>query len=107
MPVKGGIETIDELKRQTEAMAKALNVRGLMNVQFAIEEPQGESPRIYVLEVNPRASRTVPFVAKTIGVGMAVYLPLQGVQRTLGVLGVLPSNRRRVLLPEQPPGAAA
>jgi carbamoyl-phosphate synthase large subunit len=60
-------ETIAELKRQTEAMAKALEVRGLMNVQFAIEEPQSESPRIYVLEVNPRASRTVPFVAKTIG----------------------------------------
>ena len=60
-------ETVAELKRQTEAMAKALNVRGLMNVQFAIEEPQSASPRIYVLEVNPRASRTVPFVAKTIG----------------------------------------
>jgi carbamoyl-phosphate synthase large subunit len=55
-------ETIAELKRQTEAMAKALNVRGLMNVQFGSAEP-----RIYVLEVNPRASRTVPFVAKTIG----------------------------------------
>jgi carbamoyl-phosphate synthase, large subunit len=60
-------ETIAELKRQTEAMARALNVRGLMNVQFAIEEPHGPEPRIYVLEVNPRASRTVPFVAKTIG----------------------------------------
>ncbi|MDP1616152.1 carbamoyl-phosphate synthase large subunit [Phenylobacterium sp.] len=60
-------ETIAELKRQTEAMAHALQVRGLMNVQFAIEEPHSESPRIYVLEVNPRASRTVPFVAKTIG----------------------------------------
>ena len=60
-------ETIAELKRQTEAMAKALEVRGLMNVQFAIEEPQSANPRIYVLEVNPRASRTVPFVAKTIG----------------------------------------
>jgi len=60
-------ETIAELKRQTEAMAHALQVRGLMNVQFAIEEPHSENPRIYVLEVNPRASRTVPFVAKTIG----------------------------------------
>ncbi len=60
-------ETIAELKRQTEEMARALKVRGLMNVQFAIEEPHSESPRIYVLEVNPRASRTVPFVAKTIG----------------------------------------
>jgi carbamoyl-phosphate synthase large subunit len=60
-------ETIAELKRQTAAMARALNVRGLMNVQFAIEEPLSANPRIYVLEVNPRASRTVPFVAKTIG----------------------------------------
>ena len=57
-------ETVDELKRQTEAMARALNVRGLMNVQFAIEEPLSEAPRIYVLEVNPRASRTVPFVGQ-------------------------------------------
>ena len=60
-------ETIDELKRQTREMARALKVRGLMNVQFAIEEPHSDAPRIYVLEVNPRASRTVPFVAKTIG----------------------------------------
>ena len=64
-------ETIAELKRQTEAMARALNVCGLMNVQFAIEEPHSDAPRIYVLEVNPRASRTVPFVAKTIGEPLA------------------------------------
>ncbi len=64
-------ETIAELKRQTEAMAFALGVRGLMNVQFAIEEPHSEAPRIFVLEVNPRASRTVPFVAKTIGKPLA------------------------------------
>ncbi len=51
--------TIAELKRQTEAMARALNVVGLMNVQFALKDGA-----IYVLEVNPRASRTVPFVAK-------------------------------------------
>ncbi|MCF8511948.1 MAG: carbamoyl-phosphate synthase large subunit [Rhodobacteraceae bacterium] len=51
--------TVDELKRQTVVMAKALNVVGLMNVQFAIKDGT-----IYVLEVNPRASRTVPFVAK-------------------------------------------
>ncbi len=51
--------TIDELKRQAEAMALALGVVGLMNVQFAIKDGH-----IYVLEVNPRASRTVPFVAK-------------------------------------------
>jgi carbamoyl-phosphate synthase large subunit len=64
-------ETIAELKRQTEAMARALNVRGLMNVQFAIEEPHSAAPRIFVLEVNPRASRTVPFVAKAIGAPVA------------------------------------
>jgi carbamoyl-phosphate synthase large subunit len=51
--------TVEELKRQTEVMARALNVVGLMNVQFAIKDGV-----IYVLEVNPRASRTVPFVAK-------------------------------------------
>ena len=59
-------ETIAALKEQTVALAKALNVRGLMNVQFAIKD--GE---IYLLEVNPRASRTVPFVAKTIGAPVA------------------------------------
>ncbi|WP_304219208.1 carbamoyl-phosphate synthase large subunit, partial [Phenylobacterium aquaticum] len=64
-------ETIEELKRQTEAMARALGVRGLMNVQFAIEEPLSAAPRIFVLEVNPRASRTVPFVAKAIGKPLA------------------------------------
>jgi len=55
-------ETIAELKRQTEAMAIGLNVVGLMNVQFAIKDGV-----IFVLEVNPRASRTVPFVAKATG----------------------------------------
>jgi carbamoyl-phosphate synthase large subunit len=64
-------ETIAEIKVQTRAMALALNVRGLMNVQFAVEEPLSASPRIFVLEVNPRASRTVPFVAKTIGQPLA------------------------------------
>jgi carbamoyl-phosphate synthase large subunit len=62
---------VDELRRQTEALARALDVKGLMNVQFAIEEPHGDQPRIFVLEVNPRASRTVPFVAKTIGAPLA------------------------------------
>ena len=57
---------IAELVRETEALAAALNVVGLMNVQFAIQG--GE---VYILEVNPRASRTVPFVAKAIGVPIA------------------------------------
>ncbi|MFA6062708.1 MAG: carbamoyl-phosphate synthase large subunit [Gallionella sp.] len=59
-------EMQDELRRQTVAMARALNVVGLMNVQFAI---QGDI--VYVLEVNPRASRTVPFVSKATGVPLA------------------------------------
>jgi carbamoyl-phosphate synthase large subunit len=59
-------ETLAELERQTRAMALALDVGGLMNVQYAIKDGD-----IYVLEVNPRASRTVPFVAKVIGVPVA------------------------------------
>src|SRR5262249_2626445 len=58
--------TIAELERPTIALARALEVRGLMNVQYAIQN--GE---IFVLEVNPRASRTVPFVAKAIGLPVA------------------------------------
>ena len=58
--------TVTELKVQTEAMAKALNIVGLMNVQYAIKDNE-----IFVLEVNPRASRTVPFVAKATGVPVA------------------------------------
>ncbi|MEY3201384.1 MAG: carbamoyl-phosphate synthase, large subunit, partial [Pseudomonadota bacterium] len=60
----------DELRRQTELMARALNVVGLMNVQFAIQNP-ATNPVVYVLEVNPRASRTVPFVSKACGLPLA------------------------------------
>ena len=63
-------ETVSELKRQTAAMAQALNVVGLMNVQFAIQNIDGQDV-IYVLEVNPRASRTVPFVSKATGIQLA------------------------------------
>jgi carbamoyl-phosphate synthase large subunit len=59
-------DTIVEIERQTVALARALDVVGLMNVQFAVKGDE-----IYVLEVNPRASRTVPFVAKAIGVPIA------------------------------------
>ncbi|TDP74549.1 carbamoyl-phosphate synthase large subunit [Roseateles toxinivorans] len=60
----------DELRRQTKLMAKALKVVGLMNVQFAIQG-EGENAVVYVLEVNPRASRTVPFVSKATGQPLA------------------------------------
>jgi len=59
-------EMQDELRRQTVAMAHGLNVVGLMNVQFAIQDD-----KVYVLEVNPRASRTVPYVSKATGVALA------------------------------------
>jgi carbamoylphosphate synthase large subunit/REP element-mobilizing transposase RayT len=59
-------KVLDEISSATKAMARDLNVRGLMNVQFAVK---GED--VYVLEVNPRASRTVPFVSKAIGVPLA------------------------------------
>ncbi len=59
-------EVVAEIKRATKAMAAALNVRGLMNVQFAVKDGQ-----VYILEVNPRASRTVPFVSKATGVPLA------------------------------------
>ena len=62
--------TVDEIKRQTAAMAEGLSVVGLMNVQFAIQEVDGQDI-IYVLEVNPRASRTVPFVSKATGIQLA------------------------------------
>jgi len=59
-------EIIAEIERQTEALARALMVKGLMNIQFAVKD--GE---VYLIEVNPRASRTVPFVAKAIGIPVA------------------------------------
>ena len=63
-------ETIAELKRQTALMAKGLNVVGLMNVQFAIQKQDGKDV-VFVLEVNPRASRTVPYVSKSTGLQLA------------------------------------
>jgi len=63
-------QTIEELKRQTATLANGLSVVGLMNVQFAIRQVDGKDV-IYVLEVNPRASRTVPFVSKGTGVPLA------------------------------------
>jgi carbamoyl-phosphate synthase large subunit len=63
-------ETIEELKRQTREMAEGLSVVGLMNVQFAIQHKEGKDV-IYVLEVNPRASRTVPYVSKATGIQLA------------------------------------
>src|SRR5205085_7896424 len=74
---------IKRLKEQTRALAKALRVRGLMNVQYAIKD--GE---IYVIEVNPRASRTVPFVSKATGIPWAKIAAKVMAGKTLAELGV-------------------
>lgn len=99
-------EVVDEIKRQTRQLALALDVKGLMNVQFAIvgsksgtgskpdidlsSPPTTNSapPTIYVLEVNPRASRTTPFVSKATGVPLARLATLIMIGKTLDELGV-------------------
>jgi carbamoyl-phosphate synthase large subunit len=65
-PYSLSAEIVAEIERQTEVLAYALHVRGLMNIQFAVKDGQ-----VYLIEVNPRASRTVPFVAKAIGAPIA------------------------------------
>src|SRR5205807_2458291 len=72
------------IKLQTRALALELGVKGLMNVQFAV----GRDGTVHVLEVNPRASRTVPFVSKATGVPLARYAALVMVGKTLDELGV-------------------
>jgi len=79
-------KTIAELERQTRELALALNVGGLMNVQYAIKD--GE---IYVLEVNPRASRTVPFVAKVIGLPVAKIASRIMAGESLASFNLMPS----------------
>ncbi|MBL8823885.1 MAG: carbamoyl-phosphate synthase large subunit [Planctomycetia bacterium] len=89
-------EITEEIKRQTRQLALALNVQGLMNVQFAVanfkafgnNDNQAEKPVIYILEVNPRASRTSPFVSKAIGLPMPKVASLIMVGKTLRELGV-------------------
>src|ERR1700690_1557579 len=76
-------ETQDELRRQTVAMAHALSVVGLMNVPFAIQRGV-----VFVLEVNPRASRTVPFVSKATGLQLAKIAARCMVGQTLAAQGV-------------------
>jgi carbamoyl-phosphate synthase large subunit len=81
-PLSLAPDEIEEILRQTKALARELRVRGLMNVQYAIKGEQ-----LYVLEVNPRASRTVPFVSKAIGVPLAKLATLVMLGRSLRELG--------------------
>ncbi|MBS7405684.1 MAG: carbamoyl-phosphate synthase large subunit, partial [Oxalobacter sp.] len=85
-------ETIEELKRETTLMAKGLNVVGLMNVQFAIQHQMIDGKLqdvVFVLEVNPRASRTVPFVSKATGRQLAKIAARCMVGKTLDEQGIL------------------
>ena len=80
---------IKEIKRQTKMLALELKVKGLMNVQFAVKDNQ-----IYILEVNPRASRTVPFVSKAIGVPLAKLAAKVMAGKTLKELGFIEEMHR-------------
>ena len=73
---------LDEIRRQTRLLSLELNVIGLINIQFAIREED-----VYILEVNPRASRTIPFVSKTIGVPLAKLAAKVMAGKTLSALG--------------------
>jgi carbamoyl-phosphate synthase large subunit len=86
---------LGEIERQTEAMARALKVVGLMNVQYAVKD--GE---VYVLEVNPRASRTVPFVAKATGQPIAKYAARLMVGEPLKALAIKKARGKHIAVKE-------
>ncbi|MFN9545046.1 MAG: carbamoyl-phosphate synthase large subunit, partial [Alphaproteobacteria bacterium] len=88
-------EIVAELKRQTSALARELNVVGLMNVQFAIQSGQ-----IFILEVNPRASRTVPFVAKAVGVPVAAIASRVMAGEPLASMGLKERTPRQMSVKE-------
>jgi carbamoyl-phosphate synthase large subunit len=88
-------DVIEELGRQTQELARALKVVGLMNVQFAIKDGQ-----VYVLEVNPRASRTVPFVAKVIGEPIAAIAAEVMAGKPLRDFGLTPVKLDHVAVKE-------
>jgi len=81
-------DVLAEIRRATRAMAQRLRVVGLMNVQFAIKKEDDGQQHVYVLEVNPRASRTVPFVAKATGVPVANIATKVMVGKKLKELGI-------------------
>ncbi|MEM8575444.1 MAG: carbamoyl-phosphate synthase large subunit [Pseudomonadota bacterium] len=88
-------EIIAELERQAAELARALNVVGLMNIQFAIQNDD-----IYILEVNPRASRTVPFVAKVIGKPIAGIASEVMAGKPLGEFGLTPAKLDHIAVKE-------
>ncbi|NRB08096.1 MAG: carbamoyl-phosphate synthase large subunit [Richelia sp.] len=87
---------LNQIRTWTIELAKSLNVIGLMNIQFAVVNAQSESPQVYILEANPRASRTVPFVSKATGVPLAKLASLVMSSKTLEEISftkeVIPSH---------------
>ena len=88
-------ETVAELERQATELARALNVIGLMNIQFAIQNDD-----IYILEVNPRASRTVPFVAKVIGKPIAGIASEVMAGKPISAFGLTPAHLDHIAVKE-------
>ncbi len=90
-------ETVEAIKTQARALARELGVRGLMNVQFAVPR---DGRGIFILEVNPRASRTVPFVSKVTGVALAKVAARIAVGRTLKEMGIREVTPRHIAVKE-------
>ncbi|WP_294391711.1 carbamoyl-phosphate synthase large subunit [uncultured Sphingomonas sp.] len=88
-------EIVAEIERQTDSLARALKVRGLMNVQYAVKD--GE---VYLIEVNPRASRTVPFVAKAVGAPVAKIAARVMAGEMLADLPTIPRNPDHIAVKE-------
>jgi carbamoyl-phosphate synthase large subunit len=95
-------DIVDEIKRQTRELSKELNVVGLMNVQFAVKrtedrrqktEDRQEDYEIYILEVNPRASRTIPYVSKATGIPLAKLAAKVILGKTLKELGIVKEKK--------------
>jgi carbamoyl-phosphate synthase large subunit len=92
--------TVDEIKHQTALMAKGLNVVGLMNVQFAVQQQEIDGVLkdvVFVLEVNPRASRTVPYVSKATGLQLAKIAARCMVGQSLDSQGIKSRSSSTVL----------
>ena len=92
-----GAETVEAIKTQARALARELGVRGLMNVQFAVPR---DGRGIFILEVNPRASRTVPFVSKVTGVPLAKVAARIAVGKTLKEMGIREVTPKHVAVKE-------
>ena len=96
-PYSLSAETVEAIKTQARALARELDVRGLMNVQFAVPR---DGRGIFILEVNPRASRTVPFVSKVTGVPLAKVAARIAAGKTLREMGIKEVTPKHVAVKE-------